>query len=233
MTNARSIIEQALRKLHVVGRGQSLNADEAQDALTALNSLIGSFNAEGGVVTAQTRESFPMDGSESYTIGTGGDFDTAVPTDIIAAVVSSGDVDYILKELNPKGYESTSYKTINSIPEYYYYDNNRPLGNMFFWPRGDASYTLSLTSYKSLQNFADLTTDYSLAEGVERMLVYCLAEEIAPEYEKEASRSIMTKAMQAKEAVISRNKRFNYPTSDIDDVLSGGDSYNIYSGGYQ
>lgn len=232
MANARSIIEQALRKLHVVGRGQSIGASEAQNALTALNSLISSFNAEGGVVTNQSRETFPLDGSESFSIGQGGDFNTDVPTEIIGIVVNSGDIDYPLKQIPAGQYQKIAYKDVGSIPEYYYYDNNRPLGNIFLWPRGDASYTLDMITFKSLNSFADLTTDYNLAEGVERMLVHNLCVEMAPEYEREAARSIVTIAMKSKQAVISRNRRFNYPKSSMDAALIDDDEYDIYEGSF-
>lgn len=233
MANARNIIETALRKIHVLGSGQSLPAEDAQNALEVLNDLIDGFNAEGGLVTTQTRETFNMTGAESYSIGPGADFDTAVPTEIITMVVNSGDVDYTLRQMTPEQFEDLSYKKVNSIPEYYYYDNNRPTGNLYFYPKGDSSYTLTMVSNKSLSSFADLTTDYDLAEGVKNMLVYNLASEVAPEYEREASPTVMRNAKKYKENVEVRNRRFNYPTSRTNDGLQGVAPYNIYSGYYR
>ena len=183
MANARSIIEAASRKIQVLGRGQTLSAQEAQNALEALNGLLGMFSAQAGTIVNNVRESFNLNGATSYTIGIGGDFNTDKPVDVTAAFVRIGSTDYTLKQINAAEYAAIGFKAITGIPELFYYENNTPLGRMFLYPVAP-SYQLNIYSLKALTSFADLTTDYDMPEGMFDMLVYNLAVAIAPEYEK-------------------------------------------------
>jgi hypothetical protein len=230
MTNARSIIEQAARKIHVLGRGQTLSADEAQEGLTALNNMLSMFSIEGGLVYSITKETFPLTGAQSYTIGSGGDFNTTAPVDIISLYTTLGTTDYRATPLNATEYASIETKSIVGEPNYYFYDNNRPLGRIYLYPVPNSTYTVTIYSYKAITSFSDLTTDYNLPEGVETMLVHNLAVIWAPEYEKEASPTVKSMALQSKIAVLGFNRRNNYPTSRIDGVPTGGNGYNIYTG---
>lgn len=233
MANALNIIEQASRKIHVLGRGQTLSAGEAQNALQALNALLGSFSIEGNLVYTQSRETFNLYGASSYTIGSGATFNTTRPTKIMAAYVTSGETDYSLKMISASDYAKIDYKTLTGIPEYFAFDGNYPTSTIFLHPVGDASYTLTLYSYKPITQFADLTTNYDLPEGVERALVYNLAVELAPEYEREPSPSVMRMAITSKRAMASQNQKYNYPTSSLDDALTFGENYNIYTGDFR
>lgn len=229
MTNARSIINQAARKIAVVGRGQVMPAEEAQDALTALNSMIKGFSAGGGISYNEERQSFSLTGATSYTIGTGGDFNTERPDDISSAYVTIGGTDYPLTQINSEEYSEIPIKSIGGIPDSFYYQQNTPLGRIFLYPIGVSGYTLTLVTSKQDTPFTDLTTDYSLPEGYEEMLVYNLAVRLAPEYEKPVSQDIMMMAKQSKLAFETFVRRNNYPQSNID-VAENDASGNIYSG---
>jgi hypothetical protein len=228
MANARSIINQAARKIHVLGRGQTLSAEEAQDALIALNNLLSTFSAQAAIIFNTDRESFPLTGAQSYSIGLGGDFNTARPVDITDAFITSGSTDYPLTQIDRSHYAGIAVKSASGIADSFYYENNSPLGRIFL-NLATQSATLNLWSRKAITQFADLTTDYDMSDGVESALVHNLAVDIAPEYEKEASATVKSKAKETKTAVSSAMRRQNYPTSDIDlssdccdgDILSG------------
>lgn len=231
MTNARSIINQAARKLGVVGRGQVMPADESQDALTALNSMIKGFSAGGGVAYNEKRQSYALTGALSYSIGPSGDFNTTRPDDISSAYVTVGTTDYPLNQINSQQYTEIVAKNIQGIPDSFYYQNNTPLGRIFLYPNGVSGYTLTLITREQDATFVDLTTDYNLPEGYEEMLVYNLALRLAPEYEKPVPAEVKTTALASKLAFESFVRRNDYPTSNIDigtDAIQG----NIYNGWY-
>jgi hypothetical protein len=231
MTNARSIINQAARKIGVVGRGLVMPADEAQDALTALNNMVKGFSAGSGIAYNEKRNTYPLTGAISYSIGPGGDFDTTRPDDISSAYVTVGTTDYPLNQINSQQYTEIVNKNIQGIPDSFYYQNNTPLGRIFLYLKGASGYTLTLITREQDASFVDLTTDYNLPEGYEEMLVYNLALRLAPEYEKPVPAEVKTTALASKLAFESFVRRNDYPTSNIDigtDAFSG----NVYNGWY-
>lgn len=229
MANARSIINQAARKIAVVGRGQVMPSDEAQDALTALNSMIKGFSAGNGIDYNEKRDTYSLTGAESYTIGVGGDFNTTRPDGITSAYLSVGQTDCPLEQINSEQYSQLVDKNIKGISGCFYYQNNTPLGNIFLYPVGASGYTITLVTRQQDASFVDLTTDYSLPEGYEEMLVYNLALRLAPEYEKPVPNEVKTTAIASKLAFESFVRRNDYPTSNLD-IGNSGVQGNIYNG---
>ena len=229
MTTALDIIEPAMRKIHVLGRGQSLQNDDAQNALDALNALFDSWSIEGGIVYVETIETFNLTNSASYTIGSGGDFDTQRPYEIKAAYVStSSNTDHPLVAYDEVQYSNLSDKDTLGYPQVYYFNNDFPLATIRLYPVPNDVTTITITSRKPLTRFTSLTDDLALPEGFERMAIYNLAVEQAPEYEKEASMAVKQIAHDSKIAVLGSNKRNanNSMTSDLMYMGSRG-NYNI------
>ncbi len=230
MANARSIIEQAARKIAVLGRGQVMPADEVQSALTTLNAMLGTFSAENGVIFNDVTQSFPISGASSYTIGTGGDFNTTPFNTITSVTVSQNGIDWTLRALNSEEYQAIAFKNIGGIPDSFYYENSTPTATLFVYPVGTGAYTINITGQKALTSFPDLTTDYPMPNGFEEMLVYNLAERLSPEYEKPVNPDIRLMAKQTKNAVMGYIQRSNYPTSEIDLADDNSGISNIYGG---
>lgn len=182
MTTARDIITKSLQKIGALVKSEPPSADEANDALDSLNALISSWSNDSLNIYARTWETFSLTGAESYTIGTGGNFNTARPTNIVAAYLRSGTIDYPITVIDDEAYTSISYKGLQGIPEFLNYDNAYPLGRIRLYPLDNASYTLFLLTEKSVAGFATLDTEMSLPDGWERALIYNLALELAPEY---------------------------------------------------
>jgi hypothetical protein len=228
MTTALSIIEQALRKINVLGRGQPLQNDEAQDALKALNNMMSGWSAEGGMVFTQAREEFSLSGSQSYTIGSGADFDTVRPIEIQSAFVRQGGTDYPLRQFSVDEWARIGDKGTSGVPEAFYYDNNSPVSTIYFYPKGSSAYTFVLFSKKPLDAFSSLTSNIDLPSGYERALVYNLACEVAPEYEKQPSGVLLSDAAESKKQAMVAVTRHNRPVAKID--LATSRQYNIYRG---
>jgi hypothetical protein len=229
MVNARSIIEQAGRKIQVIGRGQTMPAEETTSALDALNGVLSVYSAEGALVYSLARETFTLTGAQNYSIGSGGDFDTTAPVEIEAAFATVGDTDYRMKQVNAAEYASITDKAITGIPEVFYYETGGELGRIHIYPVGPSgAYTFTMWSSKPIASFADLTTDYTLPVGLEQALVYNLAVNLAPEYGKEPSPTVARRAKETHDAVMGFIRRNNYPKSrlDTDHKMDG----NIYSG---
>lgn len=233
MTTCRNIIEGALRKIAVLGAGTQLSFEEAEDARVLLNAMMASLSVAGGYVYAETKEAFNLTTAGSYTIGTGGVFNTARPINITSAYVTQGNIDYPLMMISNNEFSGINYKAISGITEYYYYDANFPLATLYLYPTPNGVSTITLNSFKQLSSFSDLDTVFSMPAEYEAMLIYNLAEWIAPEYEKEASMSVKKVADQTKTAIISQNIKNKSMIASLD-CPTGDKRYydlcNIYRG---
>jgi hypothetical protein len=233
MTTARDIIKSALRKIHVLGKGQSLDADEANDAFLALNSMMSSWSAEGQLVFAETRETFPLTSAGIYTIGSGADFDTARPLKFLNVFVTVGDIDYPLIEIDSTEYNSIAYKDITTgYPDCFYYDANYPTAKIYLYTKPSGG-TITFTSVKPLTQFVSLDSDLSMPLEYVDALTYNLAVRLAPEYEREAAPTVKQIANQTKTTVMVQNKQNQFYRSVVDVPSRGNlNRYNIYEGNY-
>jgi hypothetical protein len=197
MTTALDLITGAGRLIGVVRKGETLAADEAQDALLSLNEMIESWANNGLLVVADTEETFSVTSALSYTIGAGQTLNTARPLNITQAYFTIGNLDYPLIMIDDQQYNDIVLKDIGtSIPQYINYSPEFPYGKIRLYPQ--ASGTLFIASQKALTGFAALSTTVSLPPGWTRALRYNLAIEMAPEFGVATPPEVIAMAKQSK-----------------------------------
>lgn len=182
MTTARQIIKRALLQVGALVKNEDPSADEANDALDTLNGLISSWNNDSLNTYTRTLEGFALTSASSYTIGTGGNFNTTRPLTIVDAFLRNGTVDYPIGIIDDETFDSITFKGLTGIPQFINYTNSYPLGTIRIYPIGSSAYTLYLSSEKPVVSTLTLDTVLSLPDGWERALIYNLALELAPEY---------------------------------------------------
>ena len=234
MATALKIINGALRLLQVAADDVVLTDGEANDALEALNQMLDSWSNESLMLYHVTREQFTLTpGLNPHTIGPAGNLATDVPLNIEAATVTVGGVDYPIIPVDYDDYAVIKLKTLSNVyPEYLYFDKSNPvLGQIYLYPVPSTASTFNLYSRKALTQFSSLTDDIILPPGYERALKYCLAVDIAPEYQISAGQDVIALAVEAKAKLKRTNKR---PlTLQIDPAalaVSGKRRFNIYTG---
>jgi len=230
MDNAGSIITAAMQDIGSLYAGQEPSTDDYNVCLRRLNGLLEVWSIDSLLVPYRTQVSHTLDGSESYTIGSGGDIDTVRPTFIESAYVEHQSRDWpIHVSYDRSEYDRIYDKSIKGVPRFIYYEPEVPLGKIFIWYVGDITYTLKLSTRGMLTEFSDLTTDIDLAPAYSYALEYNLAIIIAPVFETSASQEVV---MSAKTS-LSKIKRLNrqapkmvYPAG----IPQGRGRYNINSG---
>ena len=237
MADARDIIKAALRKIHVLGTGSSLDANEADDALSTLNDMLASFSAEGAIVFQETKETFNLSNQASFTIASGGDFNTTAPLYITSAYVTQGSTDYPVTPYDEQEYSRISQKGVSgSVPRIYYYDSNFPTATIYLYPVPSGSDTFTMISRKALTSFTDLDTSFAMPEQYKAMLIFNLAIWLAPEYEREPSFTVKELAAKTKKTVMIQNERNEKHASMLTGIPSRGStgqySENNVLGGY-
>lgn len=227
MTTARTIITKALKKNGVLNVGENPSASEASDGLSSLNALVSSWSNESLLIYSRQSENFALtSGQASYTIGTGGNFNTTRPLQILTAFTRIGSIDYPISIIPQTAFDKISQKSIsNSIPEVMTYDASVPLGTITIYPVPTTG-TLHIRSEKQLTSFTTLDTDVDLPPGWERALVYNLAIEDAPEYGQPIDPGvyeIASSSLNNIKTAVARNKTMDVYPYD-------GNNNNIYTG---
>lgn len=205
MTTAIKIIRRALDVLGLRGAGQNVRGIDAEHCLNALNTMLDAMNLGPTFAYTQTETVVAVTSATvSLTIGPAQQINIDRPNRIeTSSFVRVGAVDYPLTPVDRDTYDAIQLKTLGSAwPVVCYWDGGNPLGTVKLWPQGTAS--VHLVTSTAVGNFADLTTDYALPNGYERMFIYSLAEEVAPDFEVQPPPSVV-KAAQASRRIVKRN----------------------------
>lgn len=227
MATARDIIENAMRKAGILTKNEAMAADEAQDGLEMLNDLLASYSNDSMTVYARTLETFTLSaGDTTYTIGSGGDFNTTRPIKVISAYVRSGGIDYPLELLSDENYAAVTLKTSGGIPAYINFTNGFPLATLNIFPAPSSSYSIFLLTEKQLTNIASLNTTIDFPPGWNRMLTYNLAKELAPEYGVDLPAGVLEIANESRQNVrhaimVAKKMQWDSGVNGLNNIYSG------------
>lgn len=226
MTTAREIITRAMQRGGILTKTEQPDADEANDALDTLNNMLSSWSNEGLLIYSRTLENFTLtSGVASYTMGTGGVFNTTRPLFIAEAYVRDGDTDLDVSVIDDGAYSNIADKDALGVPYWLNCNNGFPLATIRLWPVPSSSYVLYLLSEKELTQFT-LDDTVSLPPGWKKALIDNLAVELQPEYGQQVDPFVLKKANEAKgniKLAILKNRT-------MDSFPAGNGLYNIYTG---
>lgn len=149
----------------------------------------------------------------SYTVP--GDFAIARPVRITNAftriTVGAGNpeiqgLDYQIRIIPRDKYTALGLKGIaGPWPTDLYFDPTYPYGNLYFYPNPSMAGQLHLWTDTLLSDFANLTDSVNLPQGYARAIKTNLAIELAAEYGKAVSPTLLQRAREAKNLVKSLN----------------------------
>ena len=211
MTTAVDLLTLTLKDIGALGVGQSISADDTADGLATLNMMLGEWQAERLSVYHLVDTSLISTGAQSYTVGTGGNFNIQRPVRIEAAYArlnagSSSAIDYPVTLLDAReDYARIALKGLTSFPEFAYYDPAFPLGNLLYYPVPNASFELHILTMEVLGQFATAGTVINLPPQYLSAIRYNLGPYLAPSYQLEPLPSLVRRAANAKRVV----KRMN------------------------
>ena len=229
-------INRALRLLGVLAEGETPSAAVSQDAMTALNQMIESWNTERLSVFNTQDQTYLWDaGVITKTLGPTGDFVGNRPVLLDDATYyrdPSTNVSFGIKFINQQQYDGIAVKTVTSTyPQVMWINMEFPNITMTVYPKPTRQLEWHFISIEELAQPATLDTVLYFPPGYLRAFTYNLAMEIAPEFGVEPSPQVQRIAMTSKRNL----KRINNP----DDVMSMPYSlvatrqrFNVYAGNY-
>jgi hypothetical protein len=236
MATAFDQIKASLRLIGQLAEGEEPSPQAAQDALSAMNQMIDSWNTERLAVFCTEDQVFNWPPGEiTRTLGPSGNFVGNRPVLIDDATYfrdASTNVSYGIKLINQQQYNGIAVKTVTSTyPQVMFVNNTFPDITMTIYPQPTRVLEWHFVSVQQLTKPATLNTVLSFPPGYLRAFKYNLAMEIANEFGVEPMPQVQRIAMTSKRNL----KRINNP----DDVMSMPYSlvatrqrFNIYAGNY-
>ena len=236
MATAFDQIKASLRLIGQLAEGEEPSPQAAQDALSAMNQMIDSWNTERLAVFCTEDQVFNWPPGEiTRTLGPSGNFVGNRPVLIDDATYfrdASTNVSYGIKLINQQQYNGIAVKTVTSTyPQVMFVNNTFPDITMTIYPQPTRVLEWHFVSVQQLTKPATLGTVLSFPPGYLRAFKYNLAMEIANEFGVEPMPQVQRIAMTSKRNL----KRINNP----DDVMSMPYSliatrqrFNIYAGNY-
>lgn len=182
-TTARLVIEGAIRL--VKGSTYQATSSDIVNGQTALNDMLSSWSVMQVHVPSIVADSKVLSvGTGSYSIGSGGDINTARPVSILegAYIRDSNGIDYPVSQVSREYYDSISHKSQSNRPTQFYYEPYYPLGIIYFNFVPATAETFYFSSLKHITEITDLTAALTVPPEFRRALRYNLAVELAPEY---------------------------------------------------
>ena len=235
-TTAGDQINGALRLIGMLAEGETPSAATSQDALTALNQMIDSWNTERlSVFSTQDQVFSWAPGLISRTLGPTGDFVGNRPILLDDSTYfrdPANGISFGIKIVNQQQYNGIAVKTVTSTyPQVIWVNMTYPDIEMYIYPVPTKVLEWHFISVEEITQPATLATSLAFPPGYLRAFRFNLACEIAAEFGVEPSRQVQRIAMSSKRNL----KRINNP----DDIMSLPYSlvgtrqrFNIFAGNY-
>ena len=236
MTTTADIIYGSLRLIGVLAEGETPSSETAQDALTAMNQMIDSWNTERlAVFSTQDQVVTWPPNARSRTMGPTGDIVALRPVLVDDASYfrdpSSG-ISFGLKLINQQQYNGIAVKTVTSTyPQVMWVNMTYPNIEMYVYPVPTKVLEFHIVSVQELSAPANLATDLAFPPGYLRAFRYNLACELAPEFGVEPSRQVQRIAMTSKRNL----KRINNPDDIMAlpySIVATRQRFNVFAGNY-
>lgn len=228
---ALDLIKGSLRLIGAIETGETPEAEESADALVILNQLLESLSLSTQGVFNQNPQTFSLIANQStYTIGTGGNFNTIAPVNILDAYTIQNGISYPIEIISQTRYDAIGNKTQQSTyPLYLLYQNTAPLGNIILWPTPSAAVSLVINISAQFVQIPLLSTVITTwPAGAARMMRYALAIDLAEEYGSPISQTLMMKYAEAKSDFMRANAR-PLPPMSFDGALTNHGNKFVYA----
>jgi len=183
----RSICSDALMEIGVIAPGESMTAENGSVALTRLQQLIDSMQADRLALNIQLRTTFTLpSGTSTVTLGpTGATVTMQRPVwiDTVTYVIpgSSPAVETPIAQMGRDQYAMNSIKALQSaLPTQCFYQtsNDTVVGSLFFWPQVTQDVTIALYTPQGLGVPTSLDSVLYGPPGTPDALMYLLAERL-------------------------------------------------------
>jgi len=172
---------------------------ETGDGLVSLNKLIDSWSVVDADLIQLVETAISMGGAGPYT--------TARPVKIKAASCKSGQISAPVEICSAEEWsEIVDASRAGQFCTKLFCDYAWPNSNISVWPAASGS-TLTLYAFMPLTQFTALSTSLNLPPGYARALTLNLAVDLAEQYGRPVTQSLVASAQQARADLVAVNAR--------------------------
>lgn len=234
-TTGTDICTQALKKAGILGAGVDAEAEDLVDAQTDLNDMIAQWRRQRWLMFRLESLSFACTGALSYTIGPASNFVISPRPDRIESAFirqlnpTANQVDSPLQLIEAREtYSRIALKSQGSYPQYLWYDNKFPIGDLYPWPVPQATiYALHIQVKMVMDEITDMAADLSIPGEYFSAMKFNLARRLRSAYRLPADQELNNLASDALSVVRGANAQI--PRLNTPPELSRGGLYDIYS----
>jgi hypothetical protein len=207
-------IEDAMRELVVLGEGETATADQINDGKRKLVAMLNQWSVEGMMVPFLTKETFALSSTTaSYTWGSGQQFNSQAPIEVVAATYLIATTQKPLKALDATAYMRLPLTGIVSEPSGFWYD--RQTTPKFYLDVAPYTGSVIVLSKKALDADFELTDQIVLPDEYELAIFTNLAIVLAPGYQRPVSTELAYNAKMSKRVVRRRNVKVPSMLTDV------------------
>lgn len=205
MATALQIILSSASKLGVLQAGQSMEGDDIDVCFRALNLMLDGWRGRPSAPLLSWQDTETIialpDGTASLTIGPGQQVNVPLPGRIeLSSYVRVSGIDYPLRVVDEPQFNRIALKSLSGVwPSVVNLQGGASTGTLRFWPQGQSE--VHLVTRVPFLRFADLTTNYPLAPGFERAMVFNLCPEIAADFTVPVPVQVMSEATRSMRAI--------------------------------
>lgn len=231
--NAQQIINKSMRLLGLLASGEAPTAEEAQDSLYSLNSIIDSFSANPQYYFCTQAEQFSLTPLQNtYTIGDDPEgtpppnFYTVRPIRIVGAFTRMNNVDTPIALITEQYWTNISAKSTTGTPTKLLYRPNVPFGQVLLYPTPAQAMTIFIKAERTITKYLSLVSTQYLPPGYQRMLELSLAMELAPEYGSQVKPEILANLRADFDSLIRTNIQ-PLPVNKTDNIPNTNTTFNM------
>jgi hypothetical protein len=184
--NCREAIEDALREIGVVAMDETMSADQGAHGMRKLKRMLAAWNGINYKLWTTASQTLTLTTSASYTLS------PVRPIRILNANIVQGGNETPMHEMTRQEYDELPQKASTGVPISWYYDRQTTAALFYVWPvlaSADGE-TVKITYERTITAPAELTDTTDVPAEMEGALVYNLAIELAPAYERPVSQDL-------------------------------------------
>lgn len=233
-TSAGDLINGSLRLIGMLAEAEVPSAATSQDALSAMNQMIESWNTERLAVFSTQDQVFtwPVN-TISQTLGPTGDFvgNRPISLDDSTYFKSSQGLSYGIQIINQEQYDGIALKTVtSSYPMVIFINSDFPNISMFVYPVPTQALEWHFISVTELSEPANLASALTFPPGYLRAFRFNLACELGAEFGVEPSTQVKRIAMTSKRDLKRINNPGDIMSMPASIMRNGSSRFNIYTG---
>lgn len=238
MALVSDILNLALLDSGVIGQGQTASDADLTNAMTRANYMLSQWQVKRWLIWALQDVAFVSTGAQSYTVGTGQDFDIQRPNRLEDGnfmrqlnTNSGQEIDFTPLKLifSKEAYNRIPLKAMGTFPWCVFYDPQWPAGQVYFYPVPEATiYELHILVRTPLTAFVNLTDTIVMPNEYEAALLYNLQVRLRAAYRLPPDPVIIGLATDSLNLI--RNANAQVPTMRMPArLVRRGYAYNLYS----